>query len=262
MKKKKDKMPRGNSIEEQSRECIRLIEAAKLIAVLTGAGISTNAGIPDFRGPKGLYVTKAYDPDTVFDIRYFLDDPKPFYDFTRDYINLENSIKPTFTHYFLKDLEENGKLKGTITQNIDSLHKRAGSKNVLEVHGSYWKSYCLDCNEEFSYELMKEKIFEADIPKCKCGGVIKPDVVFFGESVKYLDQAFRLAEQSDLFFVIGTSCVVYPAAMIPGLSPGKIVIVNSGAVRLDKGDVVLSVDSDIDEFFKAVSKELTWAKSR
>src|SRR3989338_3499833 len=254
-------MAGGNSMEEQARECIRFIEEAKSIAVLTGAGISTNAGVPDFRGPKGLYVTKQYDPDTVFNIGYFMENPKPFYDFTRDYINLEKNVKPTFTHYFLKDMEEAGKLKGVITQNIDALHTRAGSKNVLEVHGSYWKSYCLDCRDEFSYETMKEKIFEEDIPKCGCGGVIKPDVVFFGEDVKDLNRAFALAEQSDLFFVIGTSCAVYPAAMIPTLCRGKIIVVNGNKVPLDKGDVVLSVQSDIDEFFKKVTSCLNLKKS-
>ena len=166
--------------DKQILQCVELIEQAHNISALTGAGISTSAGIPDFRGPKGLYVTRQYDPDTVFDINYFLQDPKLFYDFTRDFVNLEKTIKPTRAHYFLKNLEDSGKLKGMITQNIDSLHKRAGSKNVLELHGSYWKSFCLDCDQEFSYEEMKLKILAEDVPRCHCDGVVKPDVVFFG----------------------------------------------------------------------------------
>src|SRR5436190_6299453 len=128
--------------ESKIQLCAKLIEEAESIGVLTGAGISTNAGIPDFRGPNGLYVTRRYDPDTVFDINYFLMDPEPFYEFARDFVNLEKTIQPTFTHKFLASLEETGKLKGVVTQNIDALHHKAGSKNVYEMHGSFWLSYC------------------------------------------------------------------------------------------------------------------------
>ncbi len=253
--------------DKQILQCAELIEQAHSISALTGAGISTSAGIPDFRGPKGLYVTRQYNPDTVFDIGYFMHDPKPFYDFTRDFVNLERTIKPTRAHYFLKDLEESGKLKSVITQNIDSLHTWAGSKNVLELHGSYWKSYCLDCNEEFSYEEMKLKILAEDVPHCSCGGLIKPDVVFFGENVKHLNEAYALAEQADLFFVIGTSCVVQPAASIPSVTEGKIVIVNQSPVDLPSRNVVLSIQDDIDNFFDKVAQLIThkenaaWEKS-
>ena len=245
-------MPRTQ--DEEILQCADLIKGSESVVALTGAGISTSAGIPDFRGPKGLYVTRQYDPDTVFDINYFLIDPKPFYDFSRDFLKLEKTIKPTVAHLFLKEMEDLGKLKGVVTQNIDSLHKRAGSKNVLELHGSYWKSSCLKCRREFSYEDIKEKIFVEDIPHCRCGGVIKPDVVFFGENVKYLNEAFALAEQSDLFFVIGTSCVVYPAAMIPTLTNGKIIVVNRDPVQLDSANIALSVQADIDSFFTKVSE--------
>lgn len=236
--------------DEEVLKCAEFIKRAGSIVALTGAGISTSAGIPDFRGPKGLYVTRQYDPDKVFDFNYFLTDPKPFYDFSRDFVKLEKKIKPTAAHSFLKKLEDSGKLKAVITQNIDSLHKRAGSKNVLELHGSYWKSFCLNCSAEFPYEEMKERIFNEDVPYCDCGGLIKPDVVFFGENVKYLNEAFALARESDLFFVIGTSCVVYPAAMIPALTDGKIVVVNRDLVRINAKDATLSVQSDIDSFFK------------
>ena len=245
-----------NILEKQISKCVEFIENASYISALTGAGISTNAGIPDFRGPQGLYVTKAYDPDTVFDIDYFMRDPKPFYDFTRDFVNLEKTIKPTFAHHFLKDLEDMGKLKGVITQNIDALHKRAGSRNVLDLHGSYWKSFCLDCGKEYTYEKMKEKIFQEKIPRCACGGLIKPDVVFFGENVKYINEAFALAAEADLFFVIGTSCVVYPAAGIPTVTKGKIIIVNKGRINLPLSNVALTIQDDIDEFFKNVSRSL------
>ena len=233
-------------------QCAKLIQDAHSIAVLTGAGISTGAGIPDFRGPAGLYVTRRYDPEKVFDIDYFRRDPKPFYDFARDFIGLEEKISPTPAHRFLAELESRGKLKGVITQNIDSLHQRAGSRNVLELHGSFLKSFCWDCDQEFSYEQLRSKILSEDIPRCSCAGVIKPDIVFFGENVKYLDEAYKLAGQADLFLVIGTSCVVYPAASIPKVVSGKIIVVNLQAVDLRSMNVVLSVQEDIDSFFGKV----------
>ena len=237
-------------------QCAQLIRESKNIAVLTGAGISTNAGIPDFRGPQGLYVTKRYDADKIFDIGYFYKDQEPFYEFARDFVTLEEKIKPTFTHRFLAGLEEQGKLKGIVTQNIDALHQRAGSKNIFEMHGSIWQSYCLDCDKEFNYDLMKAKIFKENVPRCECSGVIKPDIVFFGEAVKHFDQSAALAAQSDLFFVIGTSCVVYPAAMIPSYAGGKIVVINKGPVEFDSAQVALTVQDDIDEYFKKVAENL------
>jgi NAD-dependent deacetylase len=243
-------------MENQVQECARLIQDSKSIAALTGAGISTSAGIPDFRGPKGLYVTRQYDPEKVFDIGYFYKDPEPFYEFARDFIGLEEKIQPTISHHFLSALEQQGKLKGIITQNIDCLHQRAGSENVFEMHGSIAKSYCLQCQNEFSYEQMKQRLKEEDVAHCTCGGVIKPDIVFFGENVKYLSESEDLASKVDLFFVIGTSCVVYPAAMIPDYVNGKIVIVNMDEVGLNSTNVVLKVEDDIDQFFSKVEQQL------
>jgi len=231
------------------KDLAHLIDEAQSIGALTGAGISTKAGIPDFRGPQGLYVTKQYDPEKVFDVHYFYEDPGPFYEFARDFISLEQKIKPTFAHYFLASLESTGKLKGIITQNIDSLHQSAGSKAVMELHGSFKVSHCVECTKSYSYEVMKVKLEKQDIPMCECGGIIKPDVVFFGENVKYLEDAAELAAQVDLFFVIGTSCVVYPAALIPNYVKGKIVVINMGDVSLNHGSVTLSINEDIDDFF-------------
>ena len=243
-------------VSSQVKKCAELIKNANTIAVLTGAGISTNAGIPDFRGPQGLYVTKKYDADKIFDIFHFYKDPEPFFEFARDFANLERTLQPTIAHRFLSQLEKMGKLKGVMTQNIDSLHKRAGSETVYEMHGSFWENYCLDCSQKFSYEEMKEKLLQEKIPHCACGGVIKPDVVFFGENVKYLPEAMQLAEQADLFLVVGTSCVVYPAAMIPDLVNGDIVVVNMDEVHLRSGDVTLMVQEDIDRFFSQVAELL------
>lgn len=236
-------------------ECARLIRMSNNIAALTGAGISTKAGILDFRGPQGLYITKKYDPDKIFDISYFHRDPKPFYEFARDFAGLEETIRPTAAHRFFAGLEKTGKLKGVITQNIDSLHQKAGSKNVLEMHGSFRLSHCLECRREFSYEQMKAKLAEEGVPRCSCGGILKPDIVFYGENVKCLAESLRLAGQADLFFVVGTSCVVYPAAMIPDYVHGAIVIVNRDPVQVGGSNIALETREDIDVFFDAVAQE-------
>jgi NAD-dependent deacetylase len=235
------------------QQCLDLMGQSRMTVALTGAGISTSAGIPDFRGPKGLYVTRQYDPDKVFDYHAFRQDPQPFYEFARDFIELEKRLKPTCAHQTLARLEENGKLHGIITQNIDALHQQAGSRNVLEMHGSFWRSFCLTCGQEYSYGQLKDMLLNHPIPHCICRGLIKPDIVFFGEDVKYFTEASSLAEQADLFLVIGTSCVVYPAALLPTLTQGKIIIVNRGRVHLPVAGEVLMVDADIDEFFQTVA---------
>ena len=188
--------------------CAKLIEKAGAIAVLTGAGISTNAGIPDFRGPKGLYVTKKYDAEKIFDIHSFYEDAKPFYEFAHDFIGLEEKIQPTAAHCFLAALERTGKLKGVVTQNIDGLHSKAGSKNVYEMHGSFRQSACIECGAPFDYKELRRRMALNFVPQCNCGSVIKPDIVFFGENVKHYEEAAKLARSSDLFFVIGSSCAV------------------------------------------------------
>ena len=242
--------------KSSAERCAKMLQKARRVAVLTGAGISTNAGIPDFRGPNGLYITKRYDPEKVFDINYFYHDPKPFFDFARDFVGLEQTLKPTYAHQFLAQLEKQQKLVGIVTQNIDSLHHQAGSRNVLEMHGSFWQSFCLDCQKKYSYEDLKVKLSQESIPRCDCSGIIKPDIVFFGEAVKCLPEAQKLAVHADLFFVIGTSCVVYPAAMIPTLTRGEIVVVNKGKVELDVYNIAIRVEDEIDQFFKNVFEHL------
>ena len=239
--------------ERAQLDCARLIQESRRVSVLTGAGISTSAGIPDFRGPQGLYVSKKYNAETIFDIVHFYRDPKPFYEFAHDFLGLEESVAPTAAHRFLSALESDGKLSGIITQNIDALHQKAGSKNVYEMHGSFWHSSCIECGAPYSFSELKARMKISFVPICTCGSVIKPDIVFFGENVKFYDQAVQLAEQSDLFFVIGTSCVVYPAAHIPSFSKGKIIIINKGKVNLKVTNIVMDVQQDADQFLTSVS---------
>jgi NAD-dependent deacetylase len=241
---------------ESVLKCVELILKSKNTAVLTGAGISTNAGIPDFRGPQGLYTSRLYDPEKVFDIAYFLKDPKPFYEFAFDFIAIESTIKPTATHHALALLEGAGKINTVITQNIDGLHEKAGSQKVLDMHGSFLTSHCLRCRKAYDYNELKSMVLQHVIPHCSCRGILKPDIVFFGEDVKYYHQALELAQSAELFFVIGTSCVVNPAASLPQFVPGKIVIVNNSKIDLNMYNIALRVESDIDVFFNEVMAAL------
>ncbi len=212
-----------------SQELAKLISKSHNIVALTGAGISTAAGIPDFRGPKGIYVTRQYDPEKTFDIDWFDNDPHYFFDFAKDFLSTVDRIQPTVAHGFLATLEQQGRLKALVTQNIDGLHQKAGSKNVLEVHGSFQRGHCRKCGHAYSYEQLKSKILSEAVPHCeKCGGVIKPDIVFYGEAVQDLDEAESYARHADLFLVIGTSLTVYPAALLPQFSQGPVVCINQG----------------------------------
>lgn len=232
--------------------CAEMIRGAGQVVALTGAGISTAAGIPDFRGPQGLYVTRRYDPDRVFDIGAFHRDPAPFYEFTRDFLGVIHTIEPTRTHRFLAALEAQSKLRAVITQNIDSLHQKAGSRNVISLHGDYWTSHCLACRREYDLGSMERLVREVEVPRCGCGGVIKPDVVFFGEPVHALDEAARAVSGSDLLLVLGSSLSVYPAAFLPEAAGGDVVVVNSGEVGLAPGRSRWFVDADLDGFFGEV----------
>jgi NAD-dependent deacetylase len=237
-------------------EVSSLILKSKSIAVLTGAGISVNAGIPDFRGEKGIYTLSKYD-ERVFDIDYFLRDSLLFYNFAREFYTLLAKAEPTFTHKFLAKLEENHEVFIT-TQNIDLLHRKANSKNIIYLHGSIAKSYCLNCGRLYPYEEMEKLIFENPVPKCKkCGGLIKPDVVFFSEPVKDFDKASEVVSKSDLFLALGTSLEVYPANLLVEYAKGYKVLVSKSKTSFDRY-FDISVYEDLDTFFMEVSKFLGW----
>lgn len=233
--------------------CAEFIREARSIIALTGAGISTAAGIPDFRGPQGLYVTRQYDPETVFEIRAFRRDPLPFFEFTRDFLGVIRTVEPTFAHRYLAELEASGKLTAVVTQNIDSLHQKAGSRRVIPVHGDYWTSHCQECGDEFELARMELMIREVDVPRCACGGVIKPDVVFFGEAVHDFDRAVEAVAGSDLLLVLGSSLMVYPASLLPEQAGGNVVVVNQGEIGMPSGPGRYHVEADLDVFFRKVA---------
>jgi NAD-dependent deacetylase len=234
----------------------RLVQRADHITVLTGAGISTTAGIPDFRGPRGLYVTRQYDPEKTFDIAYFDRDPSYFFAFARDFVGLVERVQPTFTHRFLAALEERGTLDAVITQNIDGLHQKAGSKRVIEVHGSVRSGHCRKCGRGYAYEELRTKILREEIARCEsCCGIVKPDIVFFGEAVQGMNEATRVAGRADLFFVIGSSLTVYPAASLPEYAGGQVVVVNQGPVEAASPGW-LCVNEAADGFFARIATAL------
>lgn len=221
------------------------ITKADHLTALTGAGISTGAGIPDFRGDKGIYRTGKYEPDKILDINYFVKDPAPFYDFATDFLAMLKNAKPTYAHLFLADLERRGKIDAVITQNIDGLHQRAGSKRVIELHGSFEKGYCMKCGKEIKE--LEKKIPEA----CECGGIIKPDIVFFGEPVKGFYEAKKAVEEADLLLVLGSSLAVAPASILPFYCSGKIIIINKGPV-FSAPERAMIVNGDIDSFLRSL----------
>ncbi len=242
-------------------ECAEMIRRASCMVVLTGAGVSTEAGIPDFRGPGGLYEAGKYDPELVFSIAHFQRHPLLFYQFTREFMEMARNVMPTFTHRFLAVLETKGYLRGVITQNIDMLHQQAGSRRILELHGSYWSASCMNC-EGYAIigtswrwwdEAMRTSPTSPVVSCPSCGGIVKPNVVFFGEAVRDFDEALEMVARSDLLLVIGSSLSVYPAAFLPQSAPGRIVVVNRGEVRLEPAGNRYFCQAGIDDFFREVA---------
>ncbi|HDS02102.1 MAG TPA: RNA polymerase subunit sigma [Firmicutes bacterium] len=228
------------------------IKKSRYTVALTGAGISTSAGIPDFRGEKGIYITRQYDPEKTFDINAFKKDPSSFYAFTRDYFTQSDSLKPTPAHRLLARLEEKKLLQCVMTQNIDGLHHTAGSHNVIELHGSYRTGRCLSCGTIRDLNWIRDRIRSSGTLDCPCGGITKPDIVFFGEPVLALEKSYREALKADLFLVMGSSLTVYPAALLPEITRGKTVIINKGPADFPTSKTALRLDKELD----AVSLEL------
>ncbi|MBN2713527.1 MAG: RNA polymerase subunit sigma [Planctomycetes bacterium] len=240
------------------QECADKIKKARRICALSGAGVSTAAGIPDFRGPNGLYTTRSYDPDRVFDIDFFHRDPSEFFRFSRDLLEIVGKLEPTFTHRFLAELEACGKLTGIITQNIDPLHQLAGSEKVIPIHGNYATGHCLACGKKYGFAEMEKMIRTSPVPRCDCTGkgVVKPDVVFFGEAVYGMEDACRLATECDLFFVLGSSLTVYPAASLPQMARCEKIVVNRGGPEMSLSGGAFLADCDLDDFFLSVKSHL------
>jgi len=251
---------------------------AKNIIVMAGAGISTSAGIPDFRTPgTGLYDNlQKYDlpyPTAVFDIGYFTENPKPFFTLAKELY--PGSFKPTISHYFVKLLEQKNLLLRHFTQNIDTLEREAKISNdkIVEAHGAFHTGHCVTCRKEYSQEWIKDIVFKDDIPTCqlpKCGGYVKPDIVFFGESLpeRFFDCMMSDFPECDLLIIIGTSLTVQPFASLTervGQECPRLLInmekAGSGFMFGKSGnfrDVALL--GDCDSSCRSLAQKLGWEK--
>ena len=210
------------------------------IVFFGGAGVSTESGIPDFRSRDGLYNTQyKYPPETILSRSFFITNTSEFFRFYRNKMVYADA-KPNPAHIALAKLEQIGKLKAVITQNIDGLHSAAGSKNVIELHGSLHRNYCMDCNKQYPLDAMLQA---EDIPLCLCGGIIKPGVVLFEEALdsSIIQSAVSAILNADMLLIGGTSLMVYPAAaFIDYYKGGKLVLINMTSTPHDfKADLVM-----------------------
>lgn len=229
----------------------RLISSAHRIVFFGGAGVSTESGIPDFRSQNGLYKQKyKFPPEQILSHTFFVEHTAEFYDFYREKM-LCLDAQPNAAHKKLAQWEQEGKLSAVITQNIDGLHQKAGSKNVLELHGSIWRNYCTRCGMAFPVQrIAKGK----GVPLCACGGIVKPDVVLYEEPLDQtiLSRSVETIRAADLMIIGGTSLNVYPAASLVDFFRGdNIVVINRGAPAKDMCGVFF-IDGKIGEVLSMV----------
>lgn len=220
--------------DEKKQLFLKWLEESSHVVFFGGAGVSTESGIPDFRSVDGLYHQKYdYPPETILSHSFFQAKTEEFYKFYRDKM-LCLDAEPNVTHKKLAELEKQGKVKAVITQNIDGLHQKAGSRKVLELHGSVLRNYCQKCGE--SYDVNNIKAGEG-IPKCRCGGIIKPDVVLYEEGLddETVSESINEISAADMLIIGGTSLTVYPAAgLIRYYKGNKLVLINKSATPMDK----------------------------
>jgi NAD-dependent deacetylase len=248
-------------MDDDVAKLFKLITGARHLVALTGAGVSTLSGIRDFRGKNGLY--QEMDAEKIFDISYFMKDPSFYYRAAGSFIYNIDEKEPSIVHKTLGELENRGFLKALITQNIDLLHQKGGSRNVIEIHGTPSVHYCLDCpqGDTMTFDEAAALVKAGQLPRCgRCGGVLKPAITFFGESlpVRALRDAEEAAGKADLMLVLGTSLTVYPAAGLPTLTlraGGSVVIVNNMATPLDR-HARMRFD-DLGQVFERLSVELS-----
>ncbi len=240
------------SLEEKIEKLQKLVDDTDNIVFFGGAGVSTESGIPDFRSQDGLYNQHyKYPPEQILSHTFFMRKPDEFYRFYRDKILVEGAL-PNKAHKKLAELEEKGKLKAVVTQNIDGLHQAAGSRTVYELHGSILRNHCMKCRKSFDVEYMRA---QEGVPKCdECGEIIKPDVVLYEEGLDdyTVQSAVRAITEADLLIIGGTSLVVYPAAGLVNYFRGRnLVLVNKGETGMD-GRADLVINAPIGEVFDQI----------
>lgn len=227
----------------------QIIDKSSNIVFFGGAGVSTESGIPDFRSVDGLYNQKyQFPPEIILSHSFFLNHTKDFYQFYKDKMICLNA-KPNITHKTLARLEQENKLKAVITQNIDGLHQMGGSKEVIELHGSIYRNYCMSCHKSYG---VQEIINAHDIPKCTCGRVIKPDVVLYEEGLDedVLESSINYISNADVLIIGGTSLSVYPAAgLIRYFKGSKLILINKSTTDFDNRADIL-IQGTLGEVFK------------
>ena len=238
-------------MKEKIEKLKQLYADSDNIVFFGGAGVSTESGIPDFRSSGGLYNTQyAYPPEIMLSYSFFMSETSEFYDFYRNKL-VYTHAKPNLAHIALAKMEQQGKLKAVITQNIDGLHQQAGSKNVIELHGSMHRNLCMDCNAFYALGFVLQA---EDIPHCTCGGIIKPDIVLYEENLDEtaINDAVRYISNADMLIVGGTSMLVYPAAGLVHYYTGdRLVVINKAKTHMDKR-ANLTISGSIGEILSEV----------
>ena len=229
-------------MEDKIIKLQEIIDRYDNIVFFGGAGVSTESGIPDFRSQDGLYHQKYdYPPETILSHTFFMRRPEEFYKFYRDKM-LCDTAKPNAAHLKLAELEKCGKLKAVITQNIDNLHQMAGSKKVMELHGSVYRNYCMKCGKFYDFSYMKNS---TGVPRCECSGIVKPDVVLYEEGLnnQTLTDSVRAISQAQVLIIGGTSLAVYPAASLIDYFQGDcLIVINKAPTPRDRNADLLIKD--------------------
>jgi NAD-dependent deacetylase len=222
-----------------------IINISSNVVFFGGAGVSTESNIPDFRSEEGIYKTKTnygYSPEVILSHSFFIEHPDKFFKFYKEKMIYRDAL-PNTAHYTIANLEKNGRLKAVITQNIDGLHQKAGSENVIELHGSVYRNYCIKCSKRFSLEYVTSSI--DIIPVCDyCKGIVRPDVVLYEEELNQdvINKAITAISRADVLIIGGTSLVVYPAAsLIRYFKGSKLVLINKSPTPYDsEADIVIN----------------------
>ena len=245
---------------EGIEELKRIIDESDNIVFFGGAGVSTESGVPDFRSKDGLYNQKdvrfdMYRPEYLLSHSCLMNEPKVYFEFHRQKMDTRD-IEPNNAHKYLAKLEELGKLKGVVTQNIDGLHQKAGSNKVYEIHGSALRNYCLKCGKKYP----KDYIFETlePIPHCDCSGMIRPDITLYEEGLPEdaVSGAVNAIAKADVLIIGGTSLTVYPAASYIDYFRGKyLVIINQSELNIRRSDNVLIIREKIGQVFTELARQ-------
>ena len=250
----------GSVREDKINQLKELIAESNNIVFLGGAGVSTESGIPDFRSGAGIYNTESgtkYRPIDIIAHDFFIEHPEDFYDFYKRKL-IYPDARPNKAHKALVRLERQGKLKAIITQNIDNLHQEAGSKCVIELHGSVFRNYCMDCGKKFNIEYIAA---QEGVPHCdRCGGIVRPDIVLYEENLEHenVDNAIKAVKKCDLMIIAGTSLTVYPAATFAQfLKHDRIVIINKSSTYMDLKALLTIHDNVGDVLDKCVPKRVS-----